>query len=71
MYRYTPVTENLAMRESHGREMTNLRQQLANANTKAREFEIQFRQAERLLSSDLRERTERAVGLCRLNQVDP
>ena len=38
-------------------------QQLANANTRAREFEIQFRQTERLLSSDLRERTERAAQL--------
>ena len=57
------VTENLAMRESHGREVTNFRQQLANANSRAREFEIQFRQTERLLSSDLRERTERAAQL--------
>lgn len=57
------VTENLAMRESHAREVTNLRQQLADANTRAREFEIKFRQTERILSSDLRERTERAATL--------
>ena len=40
----TAVTENLAMRESHGRETTNLRHQLAAANTRAREFEIQYHQ---------------------------
>jgi len=51
------------MRETHGREMTSTRQELAAANTRARDFEIQFRQTERLMNSDLRGRTERAAEL--------
>jgi len=51
------------MRETHGREMTNTRQELAAANTRARDIEIQFRQTERLMNSDLRGRTERAAEL--------
>ena len=57
------VSNNLAMRASHGRETAQLRQQLSAAAATARDFETQFRQAERTLSVGLHERTERAAAL--------